>query len=73
MFSSCVRLIMYLGQVPGFNIDIDICVSTHRKGPVVSEDQIDFLVNPRWLFFHFNFSAKIFEIGHCVLEIWQFY
>ncbi len=24
---------------------------------------------PKWLFFQFNFGAKIFEIGHCVLKV----
>ena len=34
--------------------------------------KIDFLLYPKWLFFHLNFDAKICEIGHCVLEIFQF-
>ena len=25
------------------------------------------------MFFQFNFGAKSFEIGHCVLEMWQFH
>ena len=49
-----------------------ICDSTHRKGPVVSKEQMDFLLFPKWLFFLLNFGAKSFEIGHC-LEIWQNY
>ncbi len=35
--------------------------------------KMDFLLFPKWLFFHLNFGANIFEIGHCVLEIWQIY
>ncbi len=27
----------------------------------------DFLIFPKWVFFHLKFGAKIFEIGHCVL------
>ena len=42
-----------------------ICVSVHRKGPVVSEDQNCFLIFPKWLFCDLNFGAKFFEIGHC--------
>ena len=32
-----------------------------------------FLLFPKWLFFQPNFGAKIFEIGHCILDIWQFH
>ncbi len=35
--------------------------------------KIDFLLFPKWLFFHLNFGAKIFDIRHYVLEIWQIY
>ena len=49
-----------------------ICDSTLGKGPVVSEIKIDFLLFPKQLFFQRNFCCKNVEIGHCVLEIWQF-
>ena len=40
----------------------NICVSTHRKGPVVSEDKIDILLFPsKWPFFHLNFDGNIFK------------
>ena len=49
-------------------------VSQHIERDQLSlKIKIDFLLFPKWLFFHLNFGAKIFEIGHCVLEIWQFY
>ncbi len=38
-----------------------------------SKITIDFLLFPKWLFFYLNFGVKNFEIGHCVLEMKQFY
>ncbi len=49
-------------------------VSQHIERDQLSlKIKIDFALFPKWLFFYLNFSAKIFEIGHCVLEMWQFY
>ena len=51
-----------------------IYVSQHIKRDQLSQEmKIDFLLFPKCLFFHLNFGATMFAIGHCVLEIWQFY
>ena len=51
-----------------------IIVSQHIERDQLSQKiKIDFLLFSKWLFFHLNFDTKSFEIGHCVLEIWQFY
>ncbi len=45
---------------------------------VLSRDQLGQIIKiyillfPKCLFFQLNFGAKMFEIGHCVLEIWHF-
>ena len=49
-------------------------VSQHIERDQLSLDiKIDFLLFPKWLFFHLNFGGKICEIGHCFLKIWQIY
>ncbi len=49
-----------------------IYVTKHiERGQLSQKIKIDFLLFPKWLFFQLNFGAKFFEIGYCVLEIWQ--
>ena len=49
-------------------------VSQHNERDQLSQkNKINFLLFPKWLFFYLNFGTKIVEIGHCILEIWQFY
>ncbi len=47
------------------------CVSTHQKGPVVSEDQ-NLLFFPKWLFFYFNFGANFFKSNITFLRYGNF-
>ena len=57
-----------------FVLHMYIYMSQHIKRDQLSQKiKTDFLLFPKWLFFQLNFGAKFFEIGHCVLEIWQFY
>ena len=51
----------------------NICDPTHQKRQVGQRIKIDFMLFPKWLFFLLNFGAKVFEIGHCILEMWQFH
>ena len=68
-FESVGYQVWMNGKVP-----ILIIMCQHIKRDQLSQKiKIDFLLFPKWLFFHLNFGAKIFEIGHCVLEIWQFH
>ncbi len=56
------------------NVVTSYIVSQHIERDQLSPNiKIDFLLFPKWLFFHLNFGAKNFEIRHCSLEIWQIY
>ncbi len=43
-----------------------------ERDQLSQKNKIDFLLFPKWLFFHLNFGAKIFEIGLCVLGYGSF-
>ena len=48
-----------------------VYLSQHIERDQLSPNiKIDSLLFPKWLFFHLNSGAKIFEMGLCVLEIW---
>ncbi len=59
IYNWCLRMRMWC-----------ICDSTHRKGPVVSEDQNWLLLFPKWLFFQLHFGAKTFEISKLTLGLY---
>ena len=55
----CAENILYVSQY----------IERKKKRDQLSHKiKTDFLLFPKWLFFHLNF-----DIRHCVLEIWQFY
>ena len=63
----------YISQSMLLTSDWSNYTVTHYNELHMWLNKIYFLLFPKWLFFQFKFGAKIFEIGNCILEIWQFH